>query len=80
VIGANDQLLKSDDHARLIVAYRGGAPVVLSEVADVRIAPMLNVLLDQHPRDETGSSPISSPRRFGHAAGDQFLAEESRRR
>ena len=34
-IGANDQLLSSDDYARLIVAYRNGAPVKLSEVATV---------------------------------------------
>jgi len=35
VIGANDQLQTSADYRPLIVAYRGGAPVVLSDVADV---------------------------------------------
>jgi multidrug efflux pump len=34
-IGANDQLLTSDDYRALIVTTRNGAPVRLSEVADV---------------------------------------------
>jgi multidrug efflux pump len=34
-IGSNDQLLSSDDYQPLIVAYRNGAPVRLSKVADV---------------------------------------------
>jgi len=34
-IGANDQLLTSEDYRPLIVAYRNGAPVLLSEVAVV---------------------------------------------
>ncbi len=34
-IGANDQLLSSDDYRPLIVAYRNGAPVKLAKVADV---------------------------------------------
>jgi multidrug efflux pump len=34
-IGANDQLLTSSDYARLVVAYRNGAPVRLSDVANV---------------------------------------------
>ncbi|MGD1095175.1 MAG: efflux RND transporter permease subunit, partial [Bryobacteraceae bacterium] len=34
-IGANDQLLKSQDYRPLIVAYRNGAPVSLSDVATV---------------------------------------------
>jgi multidrug efflux pump len=34
-IGANDQLLSSEDYRPLIVAYRNGAPVQLSEVATV---------------------------------------------
>jgi multidrug efflux pump len=33
-IGANDQVLSSADYARLIVAYRNGAPVRMSAVAD----------------------------------------------
>jgi multidrug efflux pump len=33
-IGANDQILSSADYSRLIVAYRNGAPVRLSAVAD----------------------------------------------
>jgi multidrug efflux pump len=35
VIGANDQLLTSREYRPLIVAYRNGAPVRLSDVADV---------------------------------------------
>src|SRR5215467_2959506 len=35
-IGANDQLLSSDDYRKLVVAYRDGAPVRLSDVADVK--------------------------------------------
>src|SRR5690349_10803776 len=35
-IGANDQLLSSDDYRQLVVAYRNGAPVRLADVADVR--------------------------------------------
>jgi multidrug efflux pump len=35
-IGANDQLLTADDYRALVVAYRSGAPVRLSDVADVR--------------------------------------------
>ncbi len=34
-IGANDQLLSSDQYRPLIVAYRNGAPVQLSDVANV---------------------------------------------
>ena len=34
-IGANDQLLSSDDYAQLVVAYRNGAPVRLKNVATV---------------------------------------------
>ena len=34
-IGANDQLLSSSDYRALIIAYRNGAPVRLSDVADV---------------------------------------------
>ena len=35
-IGANDQLLSSADYKPLIVAYRNGAPVKLTDVASVR--------------------------------------------
>ncbi|THJ23827.1 MAG: MdtB/MuxB family multidrug efflux RND transporter permease subunit [Nitrospira sp. CG24D] len=35
IINATDQLLSSRDYRPLIVAYRAGAPVVLSDVADV---------------------------------------------
>jgi len=34
-INANDQLLSSQDYKSLVVAYRNGAPVVLSDVAQV---------------------------------------------
>jgi multidrug efflux pump len=34
-IGANDQLLSSEDYRPVVVAYRNGAPVRLSDVADV---------------------------------------------
>ncbi len=34
IIGANDQLLTSADYRPLVVAYRDGAPVLLSDVAD----------------------------------------------
>ncbi len=34
-IGANDQLLSSDDYRPIVVAYRNGAAVRLSDVADV---------------------------------------------
>src|ERR1700678_1258846 len=34
-IGANDQILTSPDYKSLVVAYRNGAPVTLSDVADV---------------------------------------------
>jgi len=34
-IGANDQLLTAKDYKPLIIAYRNGAPVTLSDVADV---------------------------------------------
>src|SRR5450432_431219 len=34
-IGANDQLLTSADYRPLVIAYRNGAPVVLSDVANV---------------------------------------------
>jgi len=35
-IGANDQLLSSEEYRGLVVAYRNGAPVRLSDVAEVR--------------------------------------------
>ena len=34
-IGANDQLMSSGDYRPLIIAYRNGAPVRLSDVATV---------------------------------------------
>ena len=34
-IGANDQILTSADYKPLVIAYRNGAPVTLSDVADV---------------------------------------------
>jgi len=34
-IGANDQLLSSDDYRPLVIAYRNGAPVRVADVADV---------------------------------------------
>ncbi|HEX8043825.1 efflux RND transporter permease subunit, partial [Candidatus Deferrimicrobium sp.] len=35
IIGANDQLLSSKEYRPLIIAYRNGAPIRLSDVADV---------------------------------------------
>jgi multidrug efflux pump len=35
-IGANDQLLSSNDYTGLIIAYRNGAPVILKDVATVK--------------------------------------------
>src|SRR5580698_5605257 len=35
-IGANDQLLSSGDYSSLIVAYRNGAPVKLTDVASIK--------------------------------------------
>jgi len=35
-IGANDQLLESNDYATLVVAYRNGAPIRLSDVAEIK--------------------------------------------
>ncbi len=35
-IGANDQLLSSADYAKLVVAYHNGAPVRLSDVAEIK--------------------------------------------
>ena len=34
-IGANDQVLTSEEYRKLIIAFRNGAPVMLSDVADV---------------------------------------------
>ncbi len=34
IIGANDQLLKSPDYNSLVIAYRNGAPVRLSDIAE----------------------------------------------
>jgi multidrug efflux pump len=42
-IGANDQLLNSSEYAALIVAYKNGAPVRLSDVANVRDATENNL-------------------------------------
>src|SRR4029453_17237014 len=50
-IGANDQLLSSDDYAELVVAYRNGGPVRLKKVAtvhdsveDIRQAATMNLM------------------------------------
>jgi len=43
-INANDQLKTPDDYRRLVVAYRNGAPVKLSDVASVENAPENNKL------------------------------------
>ena len=42
-IGANDQLLSSDDYKPLIVAYRNGAPIKLTQVADVSASVRMGV-------------------------------------
>jgi len=34
-IGANDQLLTSEQYRKLIISYRNGAPVLMSDIADV---------------------------------------------
>jgi multidrug efflux pump len=34
-IDANDQLITSDDYRKVVVAYRNGAPVMLTDVADI---------------------------------------------
>jgi len=34
-IDANDQLVTSDDYRKVVVAYRNGAPVMLTDVADI---------------------------------------------
>lgn len=36
IIGANDQVLSSKGYRSLVVAYKNGAPVLLSDVADVK--------------------------------------------
>jgi multidrug efflux pump len=38
-IGSNDQLLSASDYQNLVVAYKNGAPVTMSQVADVVEAP-----------------------------------------
>ena len=55
-IGANDQLLSSEDYRPLVVAYRNGAPVLLSEIATVsddvenaRLAAWKGESNDGHP-------------------------------
>jgi multidrug efflux pump len=35
IIGANDQLLSSKEYKPLIIAYKNGAPILLSDVAQV---------------------------------------------
>src|SRR5205814_9545499 len=45
-IGANDQLLSSDQYKPLIIAYRNGAPIKLSDVANVTDSAE-NVKLDR---------------------------------
>jgi multidrug efflux pump len=35
-VGANDQLLSSADYSKLVIAYRNGAPVNLSDIADIK--------------------------------------------
>ena len=39
IIGANDQLYTSDDYRQLIVSWKNGAPVFLSDVAEVEEGP-----------------------------------------
>ncbi len=39
IIGANDQLFTSEDYQKLIVAWKNGAPVFLSDVAEVEEGP-----------------------------------------
>ena len=62
-IGANDQLLSSSDYAPLIVAYRNGAPVKLTDIAtvidDSRKHPS-GCLDEQHAR---GHREYSAPAR-----------------
>ena len=63
-IGANDQLLSSEEYKPLVVAYRNGAPVTLSEVArvldDVENA-RLAAWKGQTPEGEAGGNPEQAP-------------------
>jgi multidrug efflux pump len=43
-INANDQLQSADDYQKLVIAFRNGAPVRLSDVATVAFAPENNKL------------------------------------
>ena len=56
-IDANDQLKSADEYQQLIIAYRNGAPVRLSDVADVvdgaentRLAAWANATPGDHPQ------------------------------
>ena len=64
-IGANDQLLTSADYRPLIIAYRNGAPVSLSDVATV-IDDTENVRLAAWMNDDAGGD-----RQHPAAAGRQ---------
>src|SRR5207249_4017804 len=49
-INANDQLLTSKDYRSLVIAYRNGAPVVLSDVASVVDAARNATVAARRPR------------------------------
>jgi multidrug efflux pump len=64
-INANDQLQTRDDYKNIVVAYRNGAPVYLSDVADVidsaenvKLASWMN--LPASPAECAAEAPMSS--------------------
>jgi multidrug efflux pump len=59
-INANDQLLRAEDYARLVVAYRNNAPVRLSDVAQV-VSSAENVRLGAWAGSKANGEPRLAP-------------------
>ena len=63
-INANDQIRDPKDYLKSVVAYRNGAPILLSDVATVEIAPENSRLsgLDGHDSGAYRQHPASARR------------------
>ena len=70
-IGANDQLLSSKDYSGLVIAYKNGAPVRLTDVAtvkddieNIRQAAWMNEVPAGHCEHPAGSRAVRTPSRW----------------
>ena len=70
-INANDQIRDPNDYAKSVIAYRNGAPILLSDVATVEIAPENSRLSGMDEHDAGAHRQYSAPARRQRDPGGQ---------